>query len=153
MLPSHLARWKKSTLNRAWSWVTWYRHWLYSSHPLPGFGNRLTYHVHMGWERILRLKIHGNFKTWKEIVIFLGKRCDDINFQTCEKSLQYHTCTYTKFLAGNGNGSLYLSTWVTPFFSGWERMLILMFIVGLLFVIGRGAGESASIDHPPKIFK
>ena len=68
--------------------ITEVRH--YSNFRLINIGNRSTYAVNMGWKRIPSLKIYSNFKSWKQLAIFL---LNYINFHRCEKSPQYHTCT------------------------------------------------------------
>ena len=72
--------------------------------------------MNMYQERISHLKTYNNnVKTHQCIIIlrdlriFFQKSCNS-DFQTCEKSLQYHTCTelVQTLLMGNGNGPLYL---------------------------------------------
>ena len=57
---------REKQVKRARIWIPQKEHQLYL-----GF-DRLTFVVNMGWERILPLKIYNNFKTWKQIMIFLS---------------------------------------------------------------------------------
>ena len=61
----------KSKLKGHKMWVPRKTRYLYSSFRPPTIGNKSTYAVNMGWERISPLKIYGNFKTQKQIVILL----------------------------------------------------------------------------------
>ena len=74
MLSSHSAWWKSKSKGL----------WLYSSFCLLVIKNKLTYVVSVRWERILPLRIYGNFKTWKKncdffwlnVVISIYRRAD-----------------------------------------------------------------------------
>jgi hypothetical protein len=69
-----------------------------------------AYAINMDWgRRILPLNFCGNFKTWKQIMIFLVKSCD-IRFPTFKKSLQYHTyCILHVHVEMETGPSIYLS--------------------------------------------
>ena len=59
------------------------RHELYSSFRLLVIGNKSTYVVNMGWERVLLLRICNKIQNLKRSCDFFIRHCH-INFQTCE---------------------------------------------------------------------
>lgn len=89
-MPSHLIL-RKKCIQKAWIWFLENG----TNCPLLVIGNKSTYVVDKGWERILPMKAYNNFKLRNKTSYFFYKHCD-INFKTSEKLPQCQTCTTLK---------------------------------------------------------